>query len=299
MVSCSLASSLVARTTPQEYVAKWKDAAIEQMRSHRIPASITLAQAILESGSGNSLLAKEANNHFGIKCHNTWDGPTFHKDDDRKNECFRVYDRVEASYEDHSQILKKSRYDELYTYDITDYKSWAKGLMKAGYATSRTYAVKLIDIIERYELNQYDKVQEKELYVTRKVEQDPLSPVVTVGQKGTKRQAMMHRNKIKYIVAERGDTYYRISKEFGIALWQLYKYNDFGDRKDYLRPGDIIYLEPKKRNAKDTGHIDTEERMSLREIAQKEGVRLKRLMRMNRVNSPNHMFEKGQRVSLK
>lgn len=141
-----------------EYIEKYKDIAMAEMVKNKIPASITLAQGILESGNGNSILATRGNNHFGIKCHNDWKGRTMRVDDDAPKECFRVYDNAEDSYRDHSQFLKRDRYKDLFELKITDYEGWAKGLKKAGYATLPTYASVLIRLIENYELYEYDKM---------------------------------------------------------------------------------------------------------------------------------------------
>ena len=150
--------ALAQRITTEEYVEKYKEIAMEAMREYKIPASITLAQGILESGSGNSSLAKKANNHFGIKCHSDWTGKTYYQDDDEKDECFRSYKKVEDSYRDHSLFLTEhSRYAFLFDLQITDYKGWARGLKSAGYATNPKYPQLLINLIESYNLTQYDK----------------------------------------------------------------------------------------------------------------------------------------------
>lgn len=150
--------------TRQQYIDKYKDEAIKQMHKHKIPASITLAQACLESSNGNSSLARKANNHFGIKCHNGWKGKSYTHDDDRKGECFRKYKSAEDSYTDHSYFLKSgSRYNSLFDLKITDYKAWAHGLKAAGYATNPRYAQMLIEIIEEYKLYKFDS---KEAYKT-------------------------------------------------------------------------------------------------------------------------------------
>ena len=138
------------------YIEQYKDIAIAEMEQYGIPASIKLAQALLESGNGNSTLAREANNHFGIKCTPEWRGRTTSHDDDYRNECFRVYDRVEDSFHDHSQFLLRQRYAALFKLDKDDYRGWARGLKAAGYATNPRYADLLISLIERYELYQYD-----------------------------------------------------------------------------------------------------------------------------------------------
>ena len=143
--------------TRLQYINKYKDEAIRQMHKHKIPASITLAQACLESNDGNSTLARKANNHFGIKCHNGWKGKGFKHDDDQKGECFRRYKNAEDSFVDHSYFLiSGSRYNSLFDLKITDYKAWAHGLKAAGYATNPKYAQLLIDIIEEYKLYRYD-----------------------------------------------------------------------------------------------------------------------------------------------
>lgn len=149
-----------------EYIERYKGEAIIQMKKYNIPASITLAQAILESADGNSELAKKSNNHFGIKCHSNWEGEKVFHDDDRLDECFRAYKNVEESFEDHSKFLLKERYSDLFKLNIDDYKSWAKGLKKAGYATNPAYAIHLIRIIEDNNLSQFDKEidSEKSIY---------------------------------------------------------------------------------------------------------------------------------------
>ena len=145
------------KLTRQQYIDKYKDVAIKQMHKYKIPASITLAQACLESGDGNSTLARKANNHFGIKCHDGWKGKKIKQNDDKRRECFRKYDNAMDSFTDHSHFLtSRSRYNSLFDLPITDYKAWAHGLKACGYATNRKYAKLLIDIIEEYELYKYD-----------------------------------------------------------------------------------------------------------------------------------------------
>jgi len=143
--------------TRSQYIDKYKDEAVYQMRKYKIPASITLAQGILESGNGNSELANKSNNHFGIKCHSDWQGDRVFHDDDENDECFRKYNKVRDSYDDHSEFLLRPRYADLFEYSITDYKAWAKSLKKAGYATNPSYAKHLIKIIEDNELYRFDE----------------------------------------------------------------------------------------------------------------------------------------------
>ena len=164
--------TLPAFNSIQQYIDFFKSEAIQEMKLYGIPASITLAQGILESGSGKGRLAKEANNHFGIKCHD-WKGERIFHDDDRVQECFRKYDHPKQSYRDHSLFLvKRKRYSNLFKFKTTDYKSWAKGLKKAGYATDPKYPKKLISLIERYELYKYDIYNKK-----RKVRTDSYSKI--------------------------------------------------------------------------------------------------------------------------
>jgi len=162
-------SSVFAQNKTEVYISKFKDIAITEMNQFGIPASITLAQGILESGNGESRLATEGKNHFGIKCHENWNGETIIEDDDKKGECFRKYSKAADSYRDHSLFLtERERYSFLFEYQKTDYKKWAKGLKKAGYATNPKYPSLLIDLIEKYDLSRFDKgdSQQKNLFVT-------------------------------------------------------------------------------------------------------------------------------------
>lgn len=192
-------------TSTEDYVQFFKDAAMEEMRIYKIPASITLAQGILESSSGNSELTKRSNNHFGIKCHKEWEGNHTLHDDDEKGECFRVYDNPATSYRDHSLFLtSRSRYSKLFNMAPGDYVSWAKGLSEAGYATDRRYPAKLIGLIEKFELHNYDTQVLGIEY--KKVENLGLSQHVVV----------------------KGDTLYNISKKYGLTVEELKKINQLG-----------------------------------------------------------------------
>ncbi len=283
-------SSFGAKITRAEYVDTWKETAIQQMMDHNIPASITLAQGILESGSGNSTLAVEGNNHFGIKCHG-WTGKKMYKDDDAKGECFRVYKNASESYEDHSTFLKTyNRYAFLFEYEVTDYKSWAKGLKKAGYATSPTYPEKLIKIIEELDLDQYDSGMMLE------------APQLIVNNESlsNKHSVMLHSNKVKYVEVKEGDTFYKISKEFGLTLKQLYRYNDFDSEKDMLEAGDIVYIQPKKRsNIFKRTRITLTEDTTVAEVSQKFAMNAKTIMRLNGFTSSDDLIEKGEKITLR
>lgn len=276
----------------------YKDVAIKKMQEFQIPASITLAQGILESGSGNSRLAKKANNHFGIKCHQGWEGKRFFMDDDEKHECFRKYKDPSDSYRDHSLFLtNRDRYAFLFDYEITDYKKWAHGLKKAGYATNPKYPQLLINLIERYNLAQYDKgiiitkrkhrkngdsniaydTSEMGVVVITTTMLDHLIPVL-VTETGRK---VYENNGIKFIRAQAGDTYYILADEFDMYSWQFYKYNET-DKKQTPEVGEIVYLEKKKKKAdkKFKKHI-VNSGESLRDISQLYGIRLSSLMKLN------------------
>jgi LysM repeat protein len=263
------------RTSRTEYIERWKDEAVSQMITYGIPASITLAQGILESADGNSPLAKYANNHFGIKCHD-WTGETFIQDDDKKNECFRKYEDAKQSYQDHSLFLKtKSRYAFLFNYSTTDYKSWANGLKQAGYATNQQYAARLIQIIEENELFKYDK---NETFARKEVTtgKDAVATITV-----SAREIKVHDNRIRFVIAKEGDTAFKLAKEFEMGLWQIYKYNDLNG-KDAIKAGDIIYLQPKRNKAKIAYH-EVKEGETMRDISQKYGVKLKKLYKKNNI----------------
>ena len=212
--------NLMAETkfSTQDYIDAWKVTAVEQMNEHKIPASITLAQGILESGNGNSKLAKEAKNHFGIKCHTQWQGERVYHDDDEKGECFRKYQYVETSYDDHSAFLtQRKRYAFLFNYSAKDYKRWAKGLKKAGYATDKKYPDKLIKIIEDYKLYEFDNVKKKDFKV------DPKTEAVL------KAAANPSNTVVKYYEVKKGDTLYSIARKFNTTVAAIKEVNALKD----------------------------------------------------------------------
>ena len=252
----------------EDYIKKYRDIAVEEMKRYHIPASITLAQGLLESGAGYGTLARKSNNHFGIKCGSDWRGKTVKHDDDARNECFRVYKDPKDSYRDHSKFLAgKQRYAFLFDLKITDYKGWARGLKKAGYATNPRYAHQLIDIIERFDLDKYDK---KGGLKWMKENPNPHEPYIANG--------------LLYIIARQGDTWKNISKEFDISKRKLRKYNDL--YKGYeLQEGDILYLEKKNRKAPKGMYVHVlRSGESMYSISQKYGIRLKRLYKMNKMD---------------
>lgn len=278
------------------------------MYSHRIPASITMAQGILESSYGNSMLAVEANNHFGIKCH-TWEGERVYKDDDKKDECFRKYTHALESFEDHSLFLTgRSRYAELFTHDITDYKSWAKGLKKAGYATNPKYPQLLIDIIEKNELYKLDQSELEQPLVETNIAQQTLEEtknnnlsnvVLTSSVNYNVHQVKVNSARTQFIVAKTGDSYYRLAKEFGISLKQIYKYNDVISKENTIEAGDKIYVMQKRNRAKKERTFEVTNSISLRDISQLKGIKLKRLLKLNPDLSPSKALSSGTTVFLR
>jgi LysM repeat protein len=287
------------KTTPQQYLAQYKDAAIKEMNRSGVPASITLAQGMLESAYGNSKLARKAKNHFGIKCHSDWNGPSVRKDDDAKNECFRKYSNVSESYRDHSNFLTgKSRYAFLFEYKITDYKAWAKGLKKAGYATNPKYPKLLIDLIERYELDRFDskkgrkeKAQEDSVRKTGrgKVNEQPIDQVQI------KSRIQVSDNFVKYIIVRRGDDLKSIAKEFNVRTKRILKYNERRRKKVYL--GEKIYLQPKKKNAR-TKYHKVKRGETLYSVSQEFGVTIKSIKKRNRMGT-SETIKRGQKLKLR
>ncbi len=262
----------------KEYIEKYSSLAVKQMHQYKIPASITLAQGILESNNGNSRLATKANNHFGIKCHG-WEGKKIFADDDKKNECFRNYKNVLESFVDHSLFLNKySRYEFLFDYKITDYKSWAKGLKKAGYATNNKYPELLIKIIEENKLYQFD---------SKKIDKNLISG---------KRNIYMHPNKIKYVISKNQETYKTIGKSLNIKLKQILKYND-DNNQSVLNVGTKVFIQPKRNRSKQRIHV-VNNGEDLRTISQTYGVKMKSLKKRNQLILKNSL-NNGDKLRLR
>jgi uncharacterized FlgJ-related protein len=282
-------------TRPQ-YIDQWKDVAQNNMQEYKIPASIILAQGILESGFGNSDLAQKANNHFGIKCHSTWTGDKFFKDDDAKNECFRSYKNALESYRDHAVFLTSGkRYAELFTLEISDYKAWAHGLKKAGYATHPQYAEKLIKTIEDNELYRFDQGTTYAANVRPQKPQTSAPQTIEIAQVKTSSV-----NRVQCVVVEDGQTLYRISKATGVSLRQLYKYNDFADNQEVVSKGDFVYLQPKRsKSSEKKVYVVNNNTTTLRHISQVEGVKLKSLMRKNGIENPDAPLKPNSKIKLK
>lgn len=305
-----------------EYLNRYSALAVSEMRRTGIPASITLAQGMLESDYGRSSLARKGNNHFGIKCHNDWNGDKMYHDDNRKGECFRVYASVEDSYRDHSDFLVTgSRYRDLFRLSSTDYRAWAHGLKKAGYATDPNYPSLLIRKIEDYRLHAYDvgygvpaasvqpvtTAQPKGQQSSQQPSQQPAQQTAsqTIPQPSTPAQKppdttrtnsatqapikvislsksrVQENNGVRYIVAQGGDTFGSLAEEFQLLEWEISRYNDLAPGAD-IQPGQIIYLQPKKNKAAEGNAIYVaKDGDTMFSISQKYAVKLSSLYKMN------------------
>lgn len=278
------------------YVGKFGHIAVSEMQRTGVPASITLAQGIIESDYGRSRLAREANNHFGIKCHNDWKGRRIYHDDDRRDECFRSYGRAEDSYLDHSDFLRGgSRYSFLFDLAPDDYKGWARGLKKAGYATNPKYAGMLIDMIEENKLYLYDRqatgrrIPVKE--INTRVEEDN-STVRESAERPAgiddfrvtlSKNRIMERNRIQYIIVGEGDSFESLAEEFDLLSWELFRYNDLDDSMS-LYPGQVLYIQPKRLKADVGNDFHTvKEGETMYTISQLYGIRLKTLYERNSI----------------
>ncbi|MBQ7194936.1 MAG: glucosaminidase domain-containing protein [Bacteroidales bacterium] len=295
-IIAALLSGLLALTgedlrTPQEkYIDKYGPLAVEEMYRSGIPASITLAQGLLESGSGLSTLATQGNNHFGIKCHNNWKGRTMRLDDDKKAECFRVYDDPRDSYRDHSDFLRfRPRYQSLFELEITDYKAWANGLLKAGYATDKAYAAKLIRIVEEYDLSRFDHepLSERRPGTLPQTpaslsESRPLDERASESFHFSFSRPVYELNGVPFVYSASGDTYASIAETNGLYTDELLRYNDLRTASDLL-PGTVVYLRAKKSKAVKGmyKYIVEQEGESLRDVAQMFAVKESSLRRMN------------------
>ena len=291
-LSTSLAQKSTWNAAYQQYIDQYKDCAIGQMLKWKVPASITLAQGILESGAGRSQLAVKGNNHFGIKCHG-WKGASIYHDDDARGECFRAYASAFDSFEDHSRFLATGqRYASLFKLKTTDYQRWAKGLKDAGYATNPKYAQQLIDIIQLYKLYEYDKEKKYDKFLTNHTK------TATVG--GNTLHLIKIYNKNYYIIARRGDTFRAIGEEIGVSYKKIARYNE-RDRNDRLVEGETIWLKKKQKRApkeyKDRLH-HVRKGESMYSIAQHYGIRLKSLYKMNHL-SPDYNLRVGDKLKVR
>lgn len=301
-----------------QYIEQYKDAAIASRDSFGIPAAITLAQGLLESSAGRSILATQCNNHFGIKCGSSWYGETMKKDDDSAQECFRCYATATESFRDHSDFLRKQRYAFLFDYDVTRYDEWAKGLSKAGYATDPAYPNKLITLIETYQLYLYDNGKDlQQSNVTPVVITTPAPTDETITEKKTDTPTVskneqknnnnskgktktistkLHTyniieiNGVRCIQLTSDDNLKNISKATNISIERLCYMNDLSEARN-LEAGEYIYLSYKKSSSKveDTHTVKAGE--SMHSIAQRYGIRLSSLYRINKLDygTPCHV----------
>jgi len=284
------------KTTAKEYIEKYKDIAIKEMKKHNIPASITIAQGMLESGLGQSKLATKANNHFGIKCHKDWNGKTFRKNDDKRRECFRKYNSVAESFRDHSIFLsQRNRYKFLFSYETSDYKSWARGLRKAGYSTNPRYPKLLITIIEEHELHKFDSKRHKNTKSKKQKSKYLSRSDFSIATKfefvsiNSNNRKIYKNNGVKLIIADHGDSYKIIANEFNIYTYQIFKYNDLRKTKK-ITPGQIVYLQSKKKKNKIKSHrVKVNDTMYT--ISQLYGIKLKKLYAHNNMVSGEKIKE--------
>jgi LysM repeat protein len=320
-------SGLYAQSHQKAYIERYSEIAVAEMYRSGVPASITLAQGLLESGYGRSELAVKSNNHFGIKCHNGWQGGKVYHDDDAKGECFRKYDTPEESYRDHSDFLRyRDRYKFLFEYKTTDYKSWAYGLKKAGYATDPSYPRKLINLIEEYQLHEFDTKpstfaqKEVETGSEQKTEKKPEhkpkgkskkheapqsipTPPSQIEQvkevRPDKRETfrfslsreMYSQNGVLFVYASEGETYASIAESNRLFLRELLRFNDLQEDVP-LKPGTVVYLQKKKKSAAEGLEMHVIEKgETLRGISQRYGVRLDQLCKINGIEDKNVIRE--------
>ena len=319
-----------------DYIEKYKDIAMKEMVKYKVPASITLAQGILESGNGKSKLATKGNNHFGIKCHSDWRGKTMRMDDDAPQECFRVYKDAEESFRDHSKFLKNSqRYASLFELNITDYKGWAKGLKKAGYATLPTYATVLINLIETYDLQKYDqmvvngkfkpkknKKEEQNMEAQAVTPAPAVTPEKPAKTKKIRKKAsdnmeipVLHECRVtemtgghhyvrencgvEFILTKQGDDLKTLANELKMSQGQLRRYNDLDKDKTTFSEGEVLYIQPKRRKAADGYRYHViQQGETLRKVSQIYAVRLSRLYKMNGLDE-NSVLQIGQEIRLR
>ncbi len=286
LVCIAFIASADTKSPQKQYIHKYSALAIEEMYRSGVPASITLAQGLLESRYGQSELAVKGNNHFGIKCHN-WNGPKMYHDDDRKGECFRKYKSPEESFRDHSDFLRfRDRYRFLFDLEPDDYKGWAHGLKKAGYATDSSYPQKLIKLIEEYELYKYDVIAEDRSRLQSPAQIEKVEPL-SDKQNETFHFALSRQlysiNGVPFVYSVEGESYASIAARYNLFHKEILRYNDLKEDQT-LYPGTVVYLQKKKKQAAKglDKHIVEENGETLDDIARRYGVRLKSLCRMNK-----------------
>ncbi len=317
------AKSKKTRQTREEYIERYKHIAIDQMERYGIPASITMAQGILESDAGNSLLSRSSNNHFGIKCKRDWRGRKVYHDDDAKGECFRAYPTVEDSYDDHATFLdQQPRYDSLFRYASDDYRSWARGLKACGYATAPDYAERLIKIIEESKLYLLDRPNGERLYAKRDKEpsRDPDEwfssqssvPQVAVAANGVdvdnyrvsisshKGYNIYATNGVQYILAKTDDTFEQIGKAFRISTRKLRKFNDLTDVSAQPMTGEVIYIAPKKNRWEGDETLHTcRAGETAYAVGQRYAIRAQSIAKMNKLHKRPDALNEGRTIRIR
>ena len=310
------------RQTREEYIDRYKSIAVAHMERYGIPASITMAQGILESDCGNSRLSLMSNNHFGIKCKRNWTGEKVYHDDDAKGECFRSYPTVEASYQDHAEFLdSQPRYDSLFAYSPTDYKSWARGLKAAGYATAPDYAQRLCRIIEEAQLFLLDQPDGERLYASRSGRKitdpegwftdqtsmerpadassavDPDNYRVTINAHNG--YNVYATNGVHYVLAKADDTFENIGRKFRISPRNLRRFNDLKDKKAQPLPGETVYIERKKKRWEGNAqHHICRDGETAYSIGQSYGIRTRSIEKLNRLKR-GEKLEKNRQIRIK
>ncbi|WP_298031821.1 glucosaminidase domain-containing protein [uncultured Alistipes sp.] len=310
------------RLTREEYIDRYKSIAVAHMERYGIPASITMAQGILESDCGNSWLSVQSNNHFGIKCKRNWTGGKVYYDDDAKGECFRSYPSVEASYHDHAEFLdSQPRYDSLFAYSSSDYKSWARGLKAAGYATAPDYAQRLVRIIEENQLFLLDQPDGERLYASRSGRRitDPegwFADQSSVDRVATSSSAVdpdnyrvtinahngynvYETNGVHYVMAKEGDTFENIGQKFRLSPRNLRKFNDLKGKTAQPMTGEVIYIERKKKRWDGNAHTHIcREGETAYAVGQSYAIRTRSVEKLNRLK-PGSVLEKGRQIRIK
>ncbi len=287
----------------KSYITTYREIAVKEMMEYRIPASITLAQGIYESNAGRSRIAKEANNHFGIKCHIEWTGNTFFQDDETQNECFRKYSNPEESFRDHSYFLsQRDRYKPLFNLKITDYKGWANGLKACGYATNPQYAEHLIKTIEEYQLYQLDIADFSLVFNDSVVpEKDSIQPAKLTAKfdlfaEGPGKRMVYLNNGLQFIISRKKDNIKNVAKAFHISERKIRKFNDM--KKDApLVTGQMVYLEPKKRQGAIAQHV-LKPGETLYILSQAYGIQLDQLYKINKLKT-GRPVKQGQKILLR
>ncbi|MBQ9661356.1 MAG: glucosaminidase domain-containing protein [Bacteroidales bacterium] len=310
------------------YIEKYSALAVSEMQRTGVPASITLAQGLVESGAGLSPLAQIANNHFGLKCHNDWEGEKYYKDDEQVQECFRAYESAEESFRAHSDFLReRERYQSLFDLDPTDYKGWAKGLRRAGYATDPAYATKLITLIEDFQLYRFDQEAPVEVPSPREEQLGMLAAVegaaashgstallAAAGESGLVSSApaphysesatfslsrpVYEENGVAYVRAVEGETYSSIADAYGLFARQVLRFNDV-DSDRLLQPGSRVYLDRKKAQCAQAGkYLVERDGETLWEISQMFGIQLSKL-RLYNIFHEGTAYAAGETVILR